>query len=260
MHPRTVLRSVVPVILLGALAVASPAIGQGSAAVRWVPRLMGALGLGVATNVVSDWIKQGWAATDAEEKAARAEYERGLRAMQRVPPEWPQALEAFRKADRLGHPAASFFIARAYYRGDGVKRDPALAARWVRKAADRGYPPAMDALAWQYDRGDGVREDPIEAVIWAQRAAEAGYASAQLRLAHFRYQGRGAPQDHREALRWLQRAAEAGNAEAEYGMGWVSEHGDMGVQRDLKLAAAWYRRAANRGHGAARQRLQRLPG
>ena len=60
-----------------------------------------------------------------------------------------------------------------------------------------------------------------------------------------------------EALRYWRKASEAGDARADYLIGALFEDG-QGVLRDVVEAAAWFRRAADRGHAGAHVRLARI--
>ena len=54
---------------------------------------------------------------------------------------YEEALKYFRLAADQGHPTAVFCIGECYYKGNGVEKDLAEAAKWYRKALDAGYEP-----------------------------------------------------------------------------------------------------------------------
>ena len=58
-----------------------------------------------------------------------------------------------------------------YYNGQGVQRDYAEAAKWVRKAAERDYAPAQVDLGVMYWNGQGVPQDAVLAYMWLNLAA-----------------------------------------------------------------------------------------
>src|SRR5947209_6172864 len=81
------------------------------------------------------------------------------------------------KADRMhnqpliqranaGDASAQHLLANAYYRGDGVPRNPQLAAKWLRKAAEAGYAPAQCDLGFAYQNGLGVEQSYDQTVKW----------------------------------------------------------------------------------------------
>ncbi|MCD8070178.1 MAG: hypothetical protein LUE08_02175 [Akkermansiaceae bacterium] len=54
-----------------------------------------------------------------------------------------------------------------------------------------------------------------------------------------------------------QEAAEQGNAEAQYRLGECYAEGE-GVEKDVKEAVRWWRKAADQGHAEARMALHEL--
>ncbi len=69
--------------------------------------------------------------------------------------------------------------------------------------------------------------------------------------------GEGVAQDVKEAAQWYLKAAEKGNAKAQYRMGLFYATGS-GVDKDLKEAAKWYKKASMQGFLPAREALKRL--
>ena len=65
-----------------------------------------------------------------------------------------------------------------YYRGYGVPKDSAEAARWWRKAAEQGHANAQSKLGAMYADGVGVLKDEIEALAWFSVSAASGSDSA----------------------------------------------------------------------------------
>jgi len=61
-----------------------------------------------------------------------------------------------------------------YANGDGVPKNGAAAAEWVRKAADHGNYWAQGLLDAAHFNGDGVPEDETEALAWCYIAAASG--------------------------------------------------------------------------------------
>ncbi len=76
----------------------------------------------------------------------------------------------------------------AYEHGEGVDRDPILAATFYCKAARLGSADAMYALGWMYANGRGVSRDDAIAGALFSRAARKGHAQAKRML---RFTGRG---------------------------------------------------------------------
>jgi len=80
--------------------------------------------------------------------------------------------------------------AAAYEHGEGVARDPALAARYYCKAVQRGSADAMYALGWMYANGRGVpRDDDLAGTLFS-RASKKGHEQAA-RMLRFTGPGKG---------------------------------------------------------------------
>jgi TPR repeat protein len=186
---------------------------------------------------------------------ARADPDAGISAYKRG--DYATALAEFRRAAEQGSVVAQINLAAMYYRGQGVPRDDAEAAKWYRKAADQGDAVAQNNIGLMYDNGRGVPQDYGEAVKWYRRAAEQGQTGAQFNLGVMYRNGLGVGQDPAEAALWFQRAAEAGLAEAQYTMGRMRHLGVVLV-RDDRRALAWYRRAAVQGHPKAKDHVKAL--
>ncbi|MFB3134408.1 MAG: tetratricopeptide repeat protein [Rhodospirillales bacterium] len=186
---------------------------------------------------------------------ARADLDAGISAYKRG--DYATALAEFTQAAEQGSVVAQINLAAMYYKGQGVPRDDAEAAKWYRKAADQGDAVAQNNIGLMYDDGRGVPQDYGEAVKWYRLAAEHGQTGAQFNLGVMYRNGLGVGQDPAEAALWFQRAAEAGLAEAQYTMGRMRHLGVVLV-RDDRRALAWYRRAAAQGHSKARNHVKAL--
>ncbi len=186
---------------------------------------------------------------------ARADHDAGTSAYKRG--DYATALAEFRQAAERGSAVAQINLAAMYYKGQGVPRDDAEAAKWYRKAADQGDAVAQNNIGLMYDNGRGVPQDYGEAVKWYRRAAEQGQSGAQFNLAVMYRNGLGVAPDPAAAALWFQRAAQAGLAEAQYTMGRMRHLGIILV-RDDRRALAWYRRAAAQGHPNAKNHVKAL--
>lgn len=87
----------------------------------------------------------------------------------------------------------------------GFSKDEGKAYELISSAASRGYPPAMTKLARMYYDGAGVAKDPHLAVTWFKRAAAAGNGEAMYNLGEMcRYNEAGLRK--RDAKYWCQSA------------------------------------------------------
>ena len=96
-----------------------------------------------------------------------------------------------------------------------------------------------------------VTELPIAAL---RELAEAGGAAAQTELGE-RYQlARDVEQDYRVAASWFRRAADQNHAPGQAALAFLYSRG-LGVERNDAEAVRWYRRAADQGHAVAQNNL-----
>jgi TPR repeat protein len=87
--------------------------------------------------------------------------------------------------------------------------------------------------------------------------ANAGDSPSQLQIADHYAKGEGVPQDPRLAADWYRKAAEKGNLEAQVRLADFYRDG-KGVPRDMSQAAAWYQKAAELGDPVAQGTLGML--
>ena len=173
-----------------------------------------------------------------------------------------------KKADS-GDATAQFALGRAYESGNGVPRRTDQAAIWYRKSAEKGNEKAQNNLGILYWTGDGVEKDKTEAVRWYRKAARQSNANAMFNLGAAYYNGEGVGVNDNLAYAWFLLSSEAGNpagqdaakrSQGEHGpsslgeaclsIGQMYEKGED-LPKNLALAAAWYRKAAEHGNGEA---------
>jgi TPR repeat protein len=136
-----------------------------------------------------------------------------------------RAAELYRRAGELGHPLAAMRYGMALVDGNGVKKDPTAALKWLTYAQLNGVAEAGLALGDLYARTPPTRDKAANekmlqsAISWYQAAADAGVASAQFKLANAYVAGAGVARDPQQAQRWYTRAAQQGLPDAEYALG-----------------------------------------
>jgi TPR repeat protein len=190
-----------------------------------------------------------------------------------------------------GEAAAQCGLGMMYAKGQGVPRDYAQAALWLRKAAEQGEAEAQDALGVLYGNGQGVPQDYAQAALWFRKAAEQGNANAQYNLGTWYEEGvnQGVPQDdtqaafwrrkvkawrtwinsvdfqhsehwrYTQAVFWFRKAAEQGDSDAQDELGNLYLSGE-GVTKDYTQAREWFRKAAEQGDADAQESLGDLYG
>lgn len=77
-----------------------------------------------------------------------------------------------------------------------------------------------------------------------KRAAAGGHAEAQARFGHILYRG----SYNEGALEYFRKSAAQGNAEGQYGVAFMYQGGEGGVEMDMVEAHKWYAMAAQQGH------------
>ncbi|MFI3157294.1 MAG: tetratricopeptide repeat protein [Methylococcaceae bacterium] len=104
-------------------------------------------------------------------------------------------------------------------------------------------------LAFLLLLGSGVQAQPPLSPDDVRQLAMQGSAEAQAKLGAMYLLGRdGVEVDEQKAAEWLLKSANQGFIEAEVIMAALYDRG-MGVKNDVKMATAWYEKAAAQGHG-----------
>ncbi len=168
-----------------------------------------------------------------------------------------QAAPLLEQDARAGDAAAAVALGKLYLNGDGVERNPAMAAAWFERAAKRGDGAAAYHLGDAYRLGLGVLADLAAAVGWYETAADRGSPEAAFALSRLYRLGDGVRRDYNRAIDWLNVAVGMDSAPAMHDLGQLYHEG-LGVPRDPETAKDWYRRAADAGLIAARYDLARL--
>jgi TPR repeat protein len=91
------------------------------------------------------------------------------------------------------------------------------------------------------------------AVEWYEKAAENGHSRAQWLTGASCLEGVGTEKDLGKAKYWFQKSADQGDADGQYGLA-----GYYFTVQDYKSSVEWLKKAAEQGHGEAREMLERL--
>lgn len=162
----------------------------------------------------------------------------------------------YREAAAKGHAKASVGLGTLLASGQVGPADHKAARRWFAAAADLGNGVAHLSIGLQYLYGLGETVDPAAARAHFDKAVAAGNIQALRYLGIMAAEGHGRPPSVEEADGHFRRAAARGDLDAMVRLGDLYAAGtDAG---DFDRASAWYRRAANAGHRAARDRLEAL--
>src|SRR5262245_14820843 len=168
-----------------------------------------------------------------------------------------RAADLFRRAAEKGHVLAGLRYGLALSEGNGVKRDPAAAQRWLTQAQEAGVPEAALALGDMAARTPASRDKAANeqivksALSWYERAAQAGVPSAQFKLANAYFSGVGVPRDAAQAQFWYSRAAQQGLSTAQHALG-IMLLGGVAGPRDPVEGYKWLLLAERSGHADAK--------
>ena len=169
-------------------------------------------------------------------------------------------MDSARVAADKGDARAQYFLGKHYSKGDGVPRDDARAAGYLRQSAEQGYAFAQNDLGALYAQGLGVAQDYPEAARWFRKAALQGDPLAQYSLGLAYEQGRGVPKDLPEALKWYLQAADKNQLDALLALGEIHMVGGNGIKIDFPASRRWFKKAAAQGSVSALNSLAFLYG
>lgn len=168
-----------------------------------------------------------------------------------------RAANLFRQAAEKGHPLAALRYGMALAEGNGVKRDPVAAQRWLVHAQDSGVPEAALALGDMTARSPASRDKAANekilqiAITWFEAAARAGVPSAQFKLANAYFAGAGVARDLVQAQLWYARAAQQGQVEAQNALAIMLIGGAAGASDPVE-GYKWLLLAERGGHPESR--------
>jgi TPR repeat protein len=160
------------------------------------------------------------------------------------------AVEFYRLAANQGLTEAQNYLGVCYHNGTGIEQDPVQAVFWYKLAAEKGSENAQYNLGVCHDDGTGVEQDRVQAAVWYRLSADQGYSSAQLMLGDCYAHGQGVDNDPVQAVVWFTLAAQQGNADAQTRLGSCFFDG-VGVDKDYMQAVNLFTLAAKQGHAAA---------
>ena len=184
---------------------------------------------------------------------ACAGFEEGLNAYKAG--DFTTAIKEWTPLAETGNAKAQGQLARLYFRGEGVAKDPKQSANWARKAADQGDANGQNLLGIFIAHGEaGFNKDEAEGAKWFTKAAEQGLATAQYNLGAAYWEGRGVKEDSAIAESWVRKAAEQGHAEAQFVVGMYMSRNEVS-ETDFDKLSEWLRKSAEQGFAPAQKQL-----
>jgi uncharacterized protein len=187
-----------------------------------------------------------------------------------IPPNRAEGIRWLERAAHHGHVEAQSQLAVIHLHGAAGEPDPrdasrsfdisdigdsdyAKALRQARMAAEAGSGEAQAVLAFILSAGPQDIRNLDEADRWYERSAAAGCPQGMLGHALTLIRKGGGEAVQRQVAVQLGKAADAGLPAALYLLGVISEPG-LGVTRDERAAAEFYRRAAEKDHRSGQAR------
>jgi TPR repeat protein/GTPase SAR1 family protein len=133
------------------------------------------------------------------------------------------------------------------------------AVEHLRAAAQKGHRRAVEQLYELFSKGlHGVKRDKTEAYHWAGVAIDKGWSTWPTETVSETgdrfWIGKGVLQNAQTAAAWWRRAAEKGDAEAMHNLGVCYANGN-GVEKSAEKAVEWYTRASEKGDAKAMNNL-----
>lgn len=188
-----------------------------------------------------------WAQLASAQNSAEAQYCLAYR--HSLKPDFESAFKLYRQAAEQGFAPAHWQLGKMYYRGIGMKADPAQAEIHLRQAAEAGF------IAAQVMLGDLLAaQNQAESMTWYRKAAAKGSGDAAAALAQHSLTGNLTGRDPLQAMRHTRFAADRRHPEALRIMGDLYRYG-LGVKADPHAAHDYYHRAATLGCATAIQKL-----
>ena len=167
-----------------------------------------------------------------------------------VAQDYALALSWFRRGAANGHASAQTNLAVMLADGIGAPRNPQEAMRWLNEALPRGEANTFNTLANAYARGDGVAIDQVRAISLYRQAAAYGHTVAMDNLGNAYREGLGVPKDYAQARHWYELAAARSEAKSLTNLGILYLRG-LGVEKDFKKAGDYLRMATQRSDAEA---------
>lgn len=194
------------------------------------------------------------ACEDAAETLTKAPADHG-RDVRRAQKLYEKAFAASKKGCDAGAQSSCFREAKLYLVGDGVGRDPILAAQILRTACDKGYSPACATLSQLYLEGTGVDKDPqkaVEALETSCARLKVGFEQDTCFEAGRMYErGRDIPRDFTRAAKLFKASCDLDSTGQGCGALARAALGGRGMDRDPSLALKLRQRLCDRRDYAA---------
>jgi len=110
-----------------------------------------------------------------------------------------------------GNPKHQFYVAKAYYFGEGIEKNLEKSLYWYTKSSDQNYPVAKNNLGLIYEDGEGVQQDLNKSFNLVCNAALQGVPVSQHNIGRYYQYGIGTDKNPSKAIGWHKEAVKNGN-------------------------------------------------
>jgi len=173
-----------------------------------------------------------------------------------------EAQRLLKRAAELYYPRGLNNLGSMYYKGlitDEGRPNEQKAFQYFKLAADQGYPKAFTNLGICYEKGKAVPKDLLKALEFYKIAAELRDVDGIFHLGYYTLDNATRTNDEEQYAEAADLFREAISldpeyAEAYYYMGFLFENG-LGVDRDMKTAFRFYRKAGEIDHAKSWTKL-----
>jgi serine/threonine protein kinase/TPR repeat protein len=188
-----------------------------------------------------------WFEIAAAKGSAPAMIESGLLySNRREPGDDRKALEYFLQASNTGNRVGKYLAGECYYYGKGIPVDVPKAVGFLQEAAGLREPRAMDLLGTHFRK---LRQFDQARKYYEDAAAE-GYTLSLSNLGVLYMNGEGVQRSPEIAANLFKQGAEKGDANGMFFYAGCLAEG-LGLQKDTKGAAEWFKRSARAGNPRA---------
>jgi len=149
-------------------------------------------------------------------------------------PNYEKSISEWMPSAKSGDPQMQFYIAKAYFNGDGVEVDLEKSLHWYKQSSSQEYPVAQNNLALLYENGVVVNKDTQKSFSIMCKSAHAGLNVSQHNIGRYYQFGIGVDRDGEKAKKWYKKAIKHNHAGSAYSLATMYLAGDILKQNTLQ--------------------------
>jgi len=168
-----------------------------------------------------------------------------------------EAARLLSAAAQLDYAPAMTGLGTLLLEGHGVEQNITAAREWLRRATEANHGPAYVVLGKSYRRDYVDPPNPVQAQGYFEKAMVLNQPEALLALGHMHLNGEFGETDATTAAQFFERASQRGVAQAQASLAYLYLQG-QGVEKNHQRATELYEQAAQQGSAAAHYGLAYL--